>query len=216
MDWLMGKRKKTTEELLNKNDEKDKLCLQEKHVTCRLHKKDDLLLYVQLPKGVDINEWLATHTIKFFEHLNMICSCLSDYCTPEGCPHMAGGTNLIFYWVSERNKRTKPPAPQYIDIVMSYIQRHIQDESIFPTKYGHDFPVTFNETVRKMFRFFFHIIAHIYYSHFQEVINCELVGHLNTLFHHFVLFSQHFTLVDSKELAPLEPLINLLMDYQPQ
>ena len=38
-----------------------------------------------------------------------------------------------------------------------------------PQSPGHEFPVTFNETVRKMFRFYFHIIAHIYYSHFQEV-----------------------------------------------
>ena len=34
---------------------------------------------------------------------------------------------------------------------------------------GNQFPPTFKDTVRKMFRFFFHIIAHIYYSHFQDV-----------------------------------------------
>jgi len=210
MDWLMGKRKKAPDEVNNRNGEREKLCLQERHVTCRLH-RDDLITYTQLPKGVEENEWVATHTIKLFENLNLICSCLSDYCTVESCPTMSGGQNQVFYWVSDRNKKTRPPAPTYIEIVMSWIEKQIKDENVFPTKYGNQFPPTFKDTVRKMFRFYFHIIAHIYYSHFQEVINFELVPHLNTLFHHYVLFSQNFNLVEYKEMAALETLINLLI-----
>ena len=34
---------------------------QERHVTCRLH-NEDLRTYVQLPKGVEEDEWIATHS----------------------------------------------------------------------------------------------------------------------------------------------------------
>ena len=42
----------------------------------------------------------------------------------------------IFYWVSERNKKMRPTAPTYIEMVMSWTEKQIKDENVFPTKYG--------------------------------------------------------------------------------
>lgn len=39
-------------------------------------------------------------------------------------------------WIDERGKRCKLPAPQYIDYVMTFTQKTVNDESVFPTKFG--------------------------------------------------------------------------------
>jgi len=41
-----------------------------------------------------------------------------------------------YQWVDERGKKCKCTAPQYVDYVMSYSQKCISDEAVFPTKYG--------------------------------------------------------------------------------
>jgi len=48
---------------------------------------------------------------------------------------------LIYYsrtylWFDEKGKKTRVAAPQYIDYVMTFTQRTVSDETIFPTKYG--------------------------------------------------------------------------------
>lgn len=48
------------------------------------------------------------------------------------CPN----THSLYHWVDEKGKRTKVAAPQYIDYVMIYTQKTVNDESIFPTKFG--------------------------------------------------------------------------------
>ncbi len=42
----------------------------------------------------------------------------------------------IYYWYDERGKKTKCTAPQYVDLVMTFVQKLVTDEEIFPTKYG--------------------------------------------------------------------------------
>ena len=41
-----------------------------------------------------------------------------------------------YSWVDEKGKKSKCAAPQYVDYVMTFTQNTIQDETIFPTKYG--------------------------------------------------------------------------------
>lgn len=41
-----------------------------------------------------------------------------------------------YQWIDDRGKKCKCTAPQYVDYVMSYSQKCISDEAIFPTKYG--------------------------------------------------------------------------------
>ena len=41
-----------------------------------------------------------------------------------------------YQWIDERGKKCKCTAPQYVDYVMSYSQKCISDEAVFPTKYG--------------------------------------------------------------------------------
>jgi MOB kinase activator 1 len=52
------------------------------------------------------------------------------------------------------------------------------------------------------------VYAHIYHSHLEKIVELGAMAHLNTCFKHFIYFVLHFELVDKKELAPLEDLIN--------
>lgn len=76
---------------------------------------------------------------------------------------------------------------------------------------GYDFPPDFMTIVKKMFRTFFAILAHIYYHHFIAIKTLNLNDGLNTLFLHFMYFVQEFKLLESKEWACLDELLKVLM-----
>ena len=57
----------------------------------------------------------------------------------------------------------------------------------------------------------FRVLAHIYHSHFDVVLQFQEDGHLNTLFAHLVLFANEFELIDRKEYAPMNDLIVALL-----
>lgn len=44
--------------------------------------------------------------------------------------------NRTYLWFDEKGKKVKVAAPQYVDYVMTFIQKTINDESVFPTKSG--------------------------------------------------------------------------------
>ena len=39
-----------------------------------------------------------------------------------------------YLWMDERGKKSRVSAPQYVDYVMTYIQKTVNDETMFPTK----------------------------------------------------------------------------------
>lgn len=41
-----------------------------------------------------------------------------------------------YLWFDEKGKKSRVAAPLYIDYVMTFVQKTINDETIFPTKYG--------------------------------------------------------------------------------
>jgi len=170
----------------------------------------DLCSLVVLPQSTDKDEWLATHTISFFEHINLMYGTISEYCTSATCASMCGPQNTQYHWVDDRGKKCKCPAPQYVDYVMSYTEKTVTDETIFPTKYGQFYPSTFEMIARKIHRYLFHVLAHIYHSHFKEILCLKLHPHLNTVFQHYCTFNRQFQLVDSKETDILQDLFHKL------
>ena len=40
----------------------------------------------------------------------------------------------VYQWIDDRGKKSRLSAPQYIDYIMTYVQKTINDEAIFPTK----------------------------------------------------------------------------------
>lgn len=116
---------------------------------------------------------------------------------------------------------------------MSYVQDLLTDEDVFPTKAGKEtsrlstcppppepsplssfagsaFPTGFIFLVQKVFLLFFRTLAHIYWSHYKEMLVLGLHPHLNTLFTHLTLFCRQHALLEPEDTEPLQDLITAL------
>ncbi|KAJ3093022.1 Maintenance of ploidy protein mob2 [Quaeritorhiza haematococci] len=123
---------------------------------------------------------------------------------------MTAGPNFEYTWTDSQKRTMKIPAPQYIDYVMTWIQNTLDNEAVFPTKAGEDFPREFQQHCRAIFKQLFRVFAHIYYHHYDKILHLSAEGHLNTLFAHFVCFGKEFELIEKKELAPMAEFISEL------
>jgi len=75
---------------------------------------------------------------------------------------------------------------------------------------GREFPLTFQQTVRGIFKQLIRVFAHIYHSHYDKVLSLCQEGHFNSLFAHFVSFGREFDLLDKKDIVPLQDLIDIM------
>ncbi|KAI8999444.1 Mob1/phocein [Gaertneriomyces semiglobifer] len=169
---------------------------------------------VALPRYVDINEWLAVNTFDFFNYINLFYGAVAEFCTPQYCPVMNGGPSVEYTWTDAQKRTLKIPAPQYVDYVMTRIQNVLNDESVFPTKSGTEFPRDFQNEIRSIFKQLFRIFSHIYHVHYEKILHVSAEGHLNTLFAHFACFAREFDLLDRKELTPMAEFIAELEQTQ--
>ncbi|KAI9225645.1 MAG: Mob1/phocein, partial [Piptocephalis tieghemiana] len=160
------------------------------------------------PRGVDENEWLAANTCDFFNHLNLFYGAIADYCTTRECPSMSAGPGTDFTWTDASKKSLKLAAPTYVDYVMSWVQNLIDSEDVFPTKSDNGFSQDFVQTVRAIFKQLHRIFAHIYFSHYDQILGLHTEGHLNSLYAHFIVFSREFDLLEKKELSVMADLVS--------
>ncbi|RDD46481.1 MOB kinase activator 1A [Trichoplax sp. H2] len=173
----------------------------------------NLRLAVVLPEGEDLNEWVAVNTVDFFNQINMLYGTITEFCTEITCPVMSAGPKYEYHWADGQQikKPIKCSAPRYIDYLMSWVQEQMDDEVIFPSKIGVPFPKNFIMVAKTILKRLFRVYAHIYYNHFNQIMGLGEEAHLNTSFKHFVYFVQEFSLVDRRELAPLQDLIDKLI-----
>eukprot|EP01087_Luapelamoeba_hula_P019508 TRINITY_DN6464_c0_g1_i1.p1 TRINITY_DN6464_c0_g1~~TRINITY_DN6464_c0_g1_i1.p1 ORF type:complete len:242 (-),score=29.14 TRINITY_DN6464_c0_g1_i1:59-718(-) len=172
----------------------------------------NLRLAVALPETEEINEWLAVNTVDFFNQINLLYGSITEFCTPKACPVMSAGPKYEYLWADGKTikKPIKVSAPEYTDFLMTWVQSILDDEDIFPSRVDVAFPRNFQQVVKNIFKRLFRVYAHIYYSHFHKIVSLGEEAHLNTCFKHFYYFIQEFNLVDKKEMAPLQDLIDSL------
>lgn len=172
----------------------------------------NLKLAVMLPEGEDINEWVAVNTVDFFNQINMLYGTITEFCTDQTCPIMSAGAKYNYHWADGQiiKKPIKCSAPRYIDYLMNWIQSQVDNEAIFPSAICVPFPKNFLSIAKTILKRLFRVYAHIYIEHFNQVIQLQEEAHLNTSFKHFIYFVQEFDLVEKKELAPLQELIDKL------
>jgi MOB kinase activator 1 len=168
---------------------------------------------VVLPKGEDLNEWLAVNTVDFFNEISLLYGTITEFCTPSTCSVMSAGPQYEYLWADgvKVKKPIKVSAPEYVDLLMSWVETQLNDEHIFPLQLGTPFRKNFQAIVRVIFKRLFRVYAHIYHSHFQKIVGLGAEAHLNTCFKHFIYFVHEFKLIDPKELQPLKDLIDSLM-----
>lgn len=190
---------------------------------------------VQLPDGEDLNEWVAVNSKKsrtfiplpfllsyffflhfpavdFFNQINMLYGTITEFCTEDTCCIMSAGPKYEYHWADGQTvkKPIKCSAPKYIDYLMTWVQDQLDDETLFPSKIGVPFPKNFLAIAKTILKRLFRVYAHIYHQHFTEVVRLGEEAHLNTSFKHFIFFVQEFNLIDRRELAPLQELIDKL------
>jgi len=172
----------------------------------------NLRLAVQLPDGEDLNEWIAVNIVDFFNQINMLYGTITEFCTEQTCVLMTAGPKYEYHWADGNliKKPIKCSAPRYIDYLMTWVQEQLDDETVFPSKIGIPFPKNFLNLSKVILKRLFRVYAHLYHQHFKEVVMLKEEAHLNTSFKHFVYFIQEFNLIEKKELAPLQELIDRL------
>ncbi|XP_047947275.1 MOB kinase activator-like 1A [Salvia hispanica] len=168
---------------------------------------------VRLPPGEDVNEWWAVNTLDFFNHVNVLYSTLTEFCTPATCPTMTAGPKYEYRWADgvTIKKPIAVSAQQYVDYLMDWIEAQFNDESIFPQKLGNPFPRNFHDVVKTILKRLFRVYAHIYHSHFQRIVSLKEEAHLNTCFKHFMLFTSEFGLIEKAELAALDDIVESIL-----
>jgi MOB kinase activator 1 len=171
---------------------------------------------VKLPEGEDLDEWIAVHVVDFYTHVNMLYGNITEFCSPQTCPRMIATEQYEYLWQDSNSAKYKRPtkvsAPEYTENLMNWVQSNIDNEQFFPTKLGVPFAKGARQVHKNILKRLFRVYAHIYCHHFEQVTELGLQTHLNTSLKHFVLFVNEFDLVDAKELAPLQELIDILLE----
>jgi len=170
--------------------------------------KGNFKTIVMLPKYVDIMEWVAVNIFDFYTNLNEFYGVIAECCTQQSCPTMAAGATLQYTWMNQDRKHIHLPAPTYVDYVMTWVQNLLDDENTFPTKSGQDFPHTFPQTVKHVYRQLLRVFAHIYHAHYPQILHLRSEPHFNSLFAHFLAFGREYELLDVKDVrgAPNAPV----------
>lgn len=154
--------------------------------------------------------------VEFYSTTNLLYGVISEFCTPNDCPLMSAGEKYTYLWKDAEgtNPKYKKPtevcATEYVALLMEWVEQLINNPEIFPSD-PKNFKKTFIDTVKKIFNKLFRVYAHLYYSHFDEIMDMGIDKHLNTAFKHFMLFSSEFQLVEKNEMAPMEKIIADLM-----
>ncbi|KAJ3083126.1 Maintenance of ploidy protein mob2 [Rhizoclosmatium hyalinum] len=163
-----------------------------------------------LPKHMDWSHSTPHTALDFFYYTNLFYESIAEFCTVQDCPTMSAGAGVDYNWTDSRGKTVKLPAPQYVDYFMTYAQNILNDQTVFPTKSGAEFPRDFLATIRQIHKQLIRVFVHMYSTHVHQIQALGLQGHINTLFAHILCFGKEFDLIDKKDLVPVLDFVHEL------
>ncbi|KAI6218825.1 hypothetical protein M3Y99_01689200 [Aphelenchoides fujianensis] len=176
----------------------------------------DLRAIVRLPPEESFEDWLAVHTVDFFNRVNLLYGTISDACTAASCPTMSGGSKYEYLWQDENHfrKPTRLPAKEYMSLLMDWIECRINNEEIFPSNTNVPFPSDFRTICSKILSRLYRVFVHVYIHHFDRLVQIGAEPHANTLYKHFYFFVTEHNLVSKRELDALKDLTERLIGDQ--
>ncbi|BHF72589.1 MOB kinase activator 3A [Sparganum proliferum] len=168
----------------------------------------DLREAVKKPADEELNDWIAVHVVDFYNRINLIYGTICDRCTAETCPRMTGGKKFEYHWRDNNRYRKPTPvsAPEYIGLLMDWIDEQINDPVLFPTSMDVPFPKNYRSAVKKIMSRLYRVFVHVYIHHFDRLMEIGAEAHVNVCYKHFYYFVTYFDLIDPKELEPLREL----------
>jgi MOB kinase activator 1 len=127
---------------------------------------------------------------------------------------MQAGAKYSFLWADGEKikKPIKVSAPEYVDLLMEWVQNKLDNPEIFPPRVDDPFPPSFKNHIKDIFRRLFRVYAHIYHHHLERIVSLGEEAHLNTCFKHFYYFITEFELVAKAQLAPLQDIIDAIAE----
>lgn len=87
-------------------------------------------------------------------------------------------------------KPTALPAPQYIALLMDWVESQINNETLFPVSTDVPFPKTFNALCRKILTRLFRVFVHVYIHHFDRIVSIGAVS-----FFFFITYQHSYWLI---------------------
>mmetsp|Transcript_113226 Transcript_113226/g.283506 ORF Transcript_113226/g.283506 Transcript_113226/m.283506 type:complete len:240 (-) Transcript_113226:119-838(-) len=162
---------------------------------------------LQVPWGVEKHNWVAAQTIALFDELVNFVTVLRDTCTPERCPRMCCGKQVLYEWADETTPAPRSlPAIEYMETLVEYAHKKLSDPSIVPQG-GEPISDNFMPCIKMLHKRFFRVYAHAYTHHFVDIQNTGSEAELNYSFKHWLFFVRLYDLVSSEELEPMKRLI---------
>jgi len=159
---------------------------------------------VKLPPNQPKNEWLAMNTVELYNSSTLCWKLISEFCTTNSCPEMTAGTKYTYLWQDEDKylKPTPMAAHQYVELLLSWISKVLDDDSIFSLsgEFGKNLLPTVKKIIKRLARVFYHI----YFHHWDTVETLKAEGHINTCFKHLYYFVQEFQIISEKDLEPVQ------------
>ena len=110
----------------------------------------DLARSVRLPPATNVNHWLSTHTVDFFQLTTVLYGALSDVCTRTSCPCMNCGSSFEYLWKDSVRflRATRVSAPEYVHFLSNWVEVQIHNDQLFPSDNDTPYPDDFLKIVK--------------------------------------------------------------------
>lgn len=171
---------------------------------------------VKLPQGQNREDWIAKHTDSIFRSIDALFQGITTFCTAQSCPTMTAGKGYKYIWHEQNHNRDQNntlevSAPDYIALLISYIQSNLSNRDFFPLSSSGNYPVNFDDIVKQIMNKAFRFYAHVYYHHMKQLKSANLDLSFNSSFRHFVFFVYEFNLIDKDQVEPLRDTIQTIL-----
>lgn len=157
--------------------------------------------------GISENDWISLKMVDLFSEFTVLCSAVSDICSDESCPTMAGKGGTVYYWMdpnsTDFSRPTAVSARRYMDLLMKWAESYLD---LFSGSVTHVPAGAFAISIKVFCRRFFRIFVHLFCHHSEQLIPVR--KHLKYSLFHFLIFMREFNLLISKKEA--EPLIGII------